>query len=93
MEVRPENLILYCCVGIHNVVSSLGNRICVTVFIVFKKTGLRIYQYKKITLNVKMLEGNISRSYVYPHKSINCEVLICQFHINCIYVCVWMCMQ
>jgi len=58
------------------------------MFIVIKKTGLRIYQYKKINNNVKMLNAKISRSYVHTHTSINCEVLICQFHINCIYVCV-----
>jgi hypothetical protein len=76
MEVRPQNVILYCCVCICNMESSLGNRICVNMFVVFKKTGLRIYQYKIIiNNNVKMLKGKISRSYVHQHKSISCEVL------------------
>jgi hypothetical protein len=57
MEVGLQYLILYCCVVIHNMESSLGNRICVTMFIAFKRTGLRIYQYKKVTNNVKMLAG------------------------------------
>jgi len=44
--------------------NSLGNRICVTMLIVFKKTGLRIYQYKKINNNVKKVK---SIEVMYTH--------------------------
>jgi len=64
VEGRPQNVNLYRCVGIHNMENSLGNRICVTILIVFKKTGLRIYQYKKINNNVKKVK---SIEVMYTH--------------------------